>query len=118
MWLFLATEVLLFSGFFCAYAVFRMYYPDTWKECSHYYLDWTIGAANTIVLLLSSYTVVLAIRAAQLGRKMACFWYLAITQLCAIFFLVVKLGWEYYPKWTKGELPGTAFTYPAPGRHA
>ncbi len=111
MWLFLSTEVLLFAGFFCAYAAFKMFYPQNWADASAYYLDWQIGAMNTVVLLLSSYTIVLAIRAAQKAQKMVCFWMLGITWLCALFFLVVKLGWEYYPKWTKGELPGAMFTY-------
>jgi cytochrome c oxidase subunit 3 len=111
MWLFLATEVLLFSGFFCAYFVYRMLHYETWRTNSHKYLDWEIGAANTVVLLLSSFTIVLAIRELQLARKWRAFIYLGITNLCAVFFLVVKLGWEYYPKWKDGKLPGAHFTY-------
>ncbi|MEM8835566.1 MAG: cytochrome c oxidase subunit 3 [Planctomycetota bacterium] len=111
MWLFLATEVLLFSGFFCAYFVFRMQFPENWHEASRYYLSWEIGFANTCVLLLSSFTVVLAIRAAQLGKKSHILFWLLITQLCAGFFLVVKLGWEYWPKIVKDELPGANFAY-------
>lgn len=111
MWLFLATEVLLFAGFFCAYAVFRMWYPGNWHEASRYYLNWQIGAANTAVLLLSSFTIVLAIRGAQLGNKSMIMINLIITQLCAAFFLIVKLGWEYWPKIQKGELPGANFSY-------
>lgn len=113
MWLFLATEVLLFSGFFCAYYAFRMMYYDTWHASSIAYLSWPIGAANTIVLLLSSFTIVMAIRELQLGRKWPAFVYLGITNLCAAFFLVVKLGWEYYPKIIEGKLPGAYFTYGA-----
>lgn len=111
MWLFLATEVLLFSGFFCAYFVYRMLYYDTWRQASLAYLDWQIGAVNTIVLLLSSFTIVLAIRECQLARKWRAFIYLGITNLCAIFFLVVKLGWEYLPKIQQGKMPGAHFTY-------
>ncbi len=111
MWLFLGTEILLFSGFFCAYAVFRMWYPENWHDASRYYLSWKIGFANTCVLLLSSYTVVLAIRAAQQNKKNWILIHLLITNLCALFFLVVKIGWEYIPKIQKGELPGGLFTY-------
>lgn len=111
MWLFLATEILLFAGFFCAYAAFRLFYPDNWHDASRYYLNWKIGFANTVVLLLSSFTVVLAIRGAQTNRKGMILWNLFITQLCAAFFLVVKLGWEYWPKIQKGELPGANFAY-------
>lgn len=118
MWLFLGTEILLFSGFFCAYAVFRMMYPGNWHAASSYYLNWKIGAANTVVLLLSSFTVVLAIRGAQTNRNWMIMINLLLTNLCAAFFLVVKLGWEYAPKWEKGELPGAAFSYGNPqGTH-
>ena len=113
MWLFLATEVLLFSGFFCAYYAFRMMYYDTFRQSALAYLDWQIGAANTVVLLLSSFTIVMAIRELQLARKWRAFIYLGITNLCAIFFLVVKLGWEYWPKVVEGKLPGGMFTYGA-----
>lgn len=111
MWLFLSTEVLLFSGFFCAYSVFRMLYPGNWHEASHHYLNWKIGFANTLVLLLSSFTIVMAIRGAQTNRRGMILLNLTITQLCAIFFLVVKIGWEYMPKIAKGELPGANFQY-------
>lgn len=111
MWLFLATEILLFSGFFCAYAIFRMMYPGVWHAASEHYLKWWIGAMNTLVLLLSSYTVVLAIRGAQTNRRWMMIVNLVITILCAVFFLVVKLGWEYWPKWQAGELPGASFAY-------
>jgi cytochrome c oxidase subunit 3 len=111
MWLFLATEILLFAGFFCAYTVFRYWYPENWHAASRHYLNWKIGAANTVVLLLSSFTIVLAIRGAQTNRKGMMLVNLFITELCAAFFLVVKLGWEYAPKWQKGELPGGFFTY-------
>jgi len=118
MWLFLSTEILLFSGFFCAYAVFRMMYPGNWHAASAYYLDWRIGFANTVVLLLSSFTVVLAIRGAQTNRNWMVIVNLFITNLCAIFFLVVKIVFEYMPKIAKGELPGAAFNYGHPqGAH-
>lgn len=118
MWLFLATEILLFSGFFCAFAVFRTWYPGNWHAASEYYLNWKIGAANTVVLLASSFTIVLAIRGAQTNRKWMILVNLLLTWLCAAFFLVVKLGWEYWPKWQKGELPGGYFTYPGHLDHA
>jgi cytochrome c oxidase subunit 3 len=111
MWLFLTTEILLFSGFFVAYATFKMLYPDAFKGASEYYLNWRIGFANTCVLLLSSYTVAASIRNAQKNQQGMLKINLLITILCALFFLVVKLGWEYLPKYQKGELPGLNFTY-------
>jgi cytochrome c oxidase subunit 3 len=115
MWLFLSTEVLLFAGFFCAYAAFRLMYPENWHSASAYYLNWKIGAANTVVLLLSSFTIVLAIRAAQQGKRGMIMINLIITQICALFFLVVKIGWEYIPKIEKGKMPGAFFNYSPKG---
>lgn len=111
MWLFLATEILLFSGFFVAYATFKMLYPEAFKGAAEHYLNWKIGFANTCVLLLSSYTVAASIRNAQKDQQGMLKINLLITILCALFFLVVKLGWEYWPKFQKGELPGGLFAY-------
>ncbi len=118
MWLFLATEILMFSGFFCAYAAFRLYYPGNWHAASEYYLNWKIGFANTVVLLASSFTIVMAIRGAQTNRPWMIQLNLFLTQLCAAFFLVVKLVWEYWPKIQEGKLPGGFFSYAHPqGSH-
>lgn len=111
MWLFLTTEVLLFAGFFCSYAVFRMLYPAAFHNASHHYLSWQIGFANTVVLLLSSWTVAMAIRSAQLNQQLRIRFFLLITILCGLFFLIVKIGWEYIPKIQKGELPMGLYSY-------
>ena len=55
IWLFLVTEVLFFSGMFCAYAIFRMLRPDVFEGCSQF-LNTKLGAINTGVLLFSSLT--------------------------------------------------------------
>ena len=111
MWLFLATEVLLFAGMFCAYAVFRMLYPEAFANGSHY-LDWRWGCLNTIILLFSSFTVAMSIHNAQKNQQ---FWLkmnLYITILCAIAFVAIKLTFEYIPKWSVGKRPGAWFFYP------
>lgn len=111
MWLFLTTEVLLFSGLFCVYAVFRMMHPEAFTNGSHY-LNWKIGTGNTIILLVSSFTVVMAIRNAQLNQQ---FWLkvnLLITILCGLAFIGIKFAFEYYPKWSVGKRPGRLFDYP------
>ena len=64
MWLFLTTEVLLFGGLFCAYAILRMKHPEMFVHGSGY-LDWRWGALNTVVLLISSYTMAAAITHVQ-----------------------------------------------------
>jgi len=111
MWLFLSTEVLLFGGMFCAWAILHAWYPDAFKGASAYYLSWEIGAANTVVLLFSSFTVAWSVRNAQLNQQGLLKLNLLLSILCGVFFLVVKIGWEYIPKIQKGELPGGSFTY-------
>ena len=111
MWLFLSTEVLLFGGMFCAWAILNSWYPEAFKHASDYYLNWKIGAANTGVLLLSSFTVAWGVRNAQLNQQGLLKINLMISILCGIFFLVVKLGWEYLPKIQLGELAGGSYTY-------
>jgi len=111
MWLFLSTEILLFSGMFVAYAILRGFYPDAFKGASAHYLDWRVGAVNTAVLLLSSFTVAMSVRNAQLNQQGWLRINLFISIICGVFFLVTKLVLEYWPKYTKGELPGGRFTY-------
>ncbi|MFM2416056.1 MAG: hypothetical protein RL385_779 [Pseudomonadota bacterium] len=107
MWLFLAQELLFFSGLFVAYLVFRMWYPEAWSVGSHE-LDWKMGAGNTLVLLFSSLTAVLAVRYAQLGERAKTSAMLLITIACACVFLVVKY-FEYSHKFHAGLLPGQSF---------
>ncbi|MCC6659610.1 MAG: cytochrome c oxidase subunit 3 [Phycisphaerales bacterium] len=99
MWLFLATEVLLFSGMFCAYAVFRMLHPDAWTNGSHY-LDWKWGGLNTIVLLVSSFTMAMSIHNAQKNQQGWLKFNLCFTILCALAFVFIKFTFEYTPKWS------------------
>lgn len=56
MWLFLVTEILFFSGLFCAYAVYRSTHPEAFANADQY-LDPMLGAANTAVLIFSSLTM-------------------------------------------------------------
>src|SRR3954468_3360542 len=67
VWLFLTTEILLFSGLFCAYAVYRANHPDIFAF-AHEYLNKIYGAVNTIVLIFSSFTMAWAVRASQMGE--------------------------------------------------
>ncbi len=107
MWLFLITEILLFSGMFVAYAVYRVWYPEVFQNVSGL-LDWKLGGLNTIVLLGSSFTVALGIHYAQVDNKKGLVVNLIITVLCACVFLVVKY-FEYTGKFSHGIFPGTAY---------
>jgi cytochrome c oxidase subunit 3 len=107
LWLFLTTEVLFFSGLFCAYAVFRASRPQVFYF-AHYFLDTTLGTLNTCVLLLSSLTAALAVRYAKLGQRRALLVCVALTLACGLVFLGVK-GVEYTAKFREGLLPGADF---------
>lgn len=98
-WLFLATEVLLFGGIFCAYAMFRIWYPDAFREGSGA-LDWKVGGLNTVVLLVSSYTMAMAIYCFQTDQQKRAQRNLLITLICGALFVAIKLLFEYVPKWS------------------
>src|ERR1700712_1573482 len=66
MWIFLGTEILMFGGLFCAYAVYRHNHPDVFAY-AHQFLNKWLGAINTLVLITSSLTMAWAVRSSQLG---------------------------------------------------
>jgi len=109
MWIFLITEVLLFGGLFCFYAIYRAWNPDIFHN-AHKALDVRLGTLNTIVLISSSVTMALAIRWIQMGNKKRSRLYLIFTFLLALTFLVVKY-FEYSHKFHLGQLPGKFYTY-------
>jgi cytochrome c oxidase subunit 3 len=111
VWLFLSTEILLFSGMFCAYAIFRMLHPEAFIAGGHH-LDIKWGLLNTIVLLFSSWTVASAVRNAQLGQNAALRRNLLITTACGVAFIVIKLYFEYRVKYQHGLLPGKFYSAP------
>jgi len=115
MWLFLATEVLLFGGLFCAYAVYRSLHPEVFVY-AHQYLDKVMGGINTVVLITSSLTMALAVRAAQLGKRKQLIVFLVLTLLGACGFLGIKYV-EYSHKWHMGLLPGIHYD-PVEDSHA
>lgn len=118
MWLFLATEVLLFGGLFVGFGLMQARYPREFVEAHEHLTRWQ-GALNTVVLLISSFTMVLAVKAAKTGEKNKQVLFLTLTIICAVIFLVVKY-FEYAHKWEEGWLPGRFYTYRGdsiPGSH-
>ena len=107
IWLFLVTEILFFSGLFCAYTVYRTLDPDVF-EWGHYFLDTKLGALNTGVLLFSSLTAAWAVRNAQLKQHTHLAVNIVLTIACALTFMVVKYE-EYSHKIHAGLLPGKNF---------
>ena len=69
MWAFLLTEVLFFGGLFAAYTIYRYKYSAMFEEASNH-LDITLGATNTVILILSSLTMALAVRCSQTGNSL------------------------------------------------
>jgi len=109
MWLFLVTEVLLFGGLFVGYGIMHARHPEAFMA-AHHHLDKVMGAINTIVLLVSSFTMVMAVWSAQTSRKKLCILFLVLTLLCAGTFMVVKY-FEYSHKFHDGLLPGKYYTH-------
>lgn len=103
MWLFLFTEILLFGGLFVLYAGYRFIHPEGFAAAAAE-LDVLMGAINTIVLLTSSLTVVLAIVALQKNHKKLSLFYLWVTVFCGLAFLVNKY-FEWGSKFHHGIYP-------------
>ena len=107
IWLFLATEILLFGGLFCGYAVFRANHPDLFKWGGQF-LDERYGAANTAVLLISSLTMAMAITYVQKGMRRMAAMALGITFVCAAIFMAIK-SVEYQHKFHDHLVGGMGF---------
>jgi cytochrome c oxidase subunit 3 len=93
MWLFLATEILLFGGLFVAYAYFRASFAAGFAEASGH-LHRALGAVDTWLLITSSLTMALAIHFTAEGARRLAVALLAATMLLGAAFLVIH-GWEY-----------------------
>lgn len=132
MWAFLVTEIMLFGGIFMAYIAYRWAFPEAWEE-SAALLNTPLATVNTVVLLVSSLTVALAVNAAEEGNKRRLLTMLVLTMLLGVTFLVIK-GYEYSEKfahcagakdpisWITGTdlhesheclVPGRSFLFPA-----
>src|SRR5262245_29427311 len=112
MWVFLATEVMFFGGMFLGYTIYRMAYAQAFAGASNH-LDIWLGTINTAVLICSSFTMALAVRAAQLGQPKAVILALVLAIALGVTFLAIKFT-EYYAKFAEHLVPGGAFNYPEP----
>lgn len=106
MWVFLITEIMFFGGMFLAYTIYRTAFPVIFGLASSS-LNLPIGATNTCVLLLSSFTMVMAVRAAQLGQKRMIIFFLIITMLFGFAFLGIK-AYEWTEKFEEHHVPAQA----------
>lgn len=109
MWLFLATEILLFGGLFAGYGLMQARHPEAFYA-AHHHLDKNLGFLNTVVLLCSSFTMVLAVHYAKTEQRRKLMVNLALTLAFAAVFLVVKF-FEYEHKIHDGLLPGHFYSH-------
>lgn len=109
MWLFLATEIMLFGGLFAAYAIFRAKYPEMFLE-QHRELNREMGAVNTCILIFSSMTMAIGVTAIQRGKQKLTWIMILITILCGIGFAVVKY-FEYGAKFSHHIYPDTSIFF-------
>jgi cytochrome c oxidase subunit 3 len=115
MWAFLITEVMFFGGLFIGYIVYRAAYPEAFVEGS-LLLDYKLGAINTAVLIGSSLTMVLAVRAAQMGQRRGLVIFLLSTIVLGSVFLGNKVV-EYSHKFHDHLVPGLNFGPDKPLAH-
>lgn len=116
MWIFLMTEIMFFGGMFLAYLVYRSRFPLAFRAGSHE-LDIQLGAFNTAVLIGSSFTMALAVRAAQLSHRKKVALFLLLTLLLGGTFLGVKVV-EYSAKFEHHLVPGPHFQFHGEGAFA
>lgn len=107
MWAFLVTEVMIFGAVLTAYAVYRASYSDAFAAASAH-LKVGLGGGNTLILLGSSLTMALAVRAAQLGEGKKAAGFLLLTIGLGLAFLGIK-ALEYYIDYEEDLIPGWRF---------
>jgi heme/copper-type cytochrome/quinol oxidase subunit 3 len=108
LWLFLASEVMLFGALFSAYVELRVHGAFPSHAAHNSPLSVTAGMINTMILITSSVTMVLAwasLKMREIGKGRI---YLAITLVLAVAFLVIKVTQEYMPKFEHGLKPNTS----------
>jgi len=114
MWLFLATEVMFFGGLLTAYAVYRIGAPREIALASKE-LNVMLGCINTVVLLTSSLTMALAVRASQLRSRLQLIQLLLATMILGSVFLGIKAV-EWTRDYHENLIPGLNFQVPEHAR--
>ncbi len=112
MWTFLITEIMFFGGLLTLFAVYVSAYAEAFAEGSKH-LDLVLGTTNTAVLLGSSFTMAMAVRSAQTGRRNGQLLFLSLTLLLGLAFLGIKAV-EYTHKFEQHLVPGPNFSFPSP----
>lgn len=117
MWLFLLTEIMFFGGLFLAYTIYRTADPRGFTYGSSL-LDVLLGGTNTVVLIVSSLTMAMAVHHSQLGNRKRIMQYLVLTLILGTVFLVIKY-FEYMEKINHNLFPAAVLYHPATtGEHS
>lgn len=109
MWLFLASEVMFFTGLLGSFVVLRIAHPETFHEQASQ-LNWKLAAFNTLVLITSSLTMAQAVSRAQHKDQRGAGKSLLLSLVLALTFLVVK-GVEYGMKFEHGIFPSSSLFF-------
>tara|TARA_B100001996_G_C18663579_1_gene594038 strand:- start:416 stop:1018 length:603 start_codon:yes stop_codon:yes gene_type:complete len=107
IWIFLASEVMLFGGLFSAYVFLRMAAPAGDFEYWGNKLSVPMATINTLVLISSSVTVIMAWASLKLKDFGKYKLYMGLTLLCSFIFLVIKY-FEYTGKFHHGIFPSSS----------
>ncbi len=111
IWLFLASEVMLFGAMFSSYVLLRVGAPESgpaaWPTTEESGLNWKIGGLNTLILIISSVTMVMGWASLKMGNLSKAKAFLSATWLLAAAFLIIKILFEYIPKIQHGHVPAT-----------
>ncbi len=106
VWLFLASEVMLFGGLFSTYVFLRVGGVHWHEWSAEAELSVPIAFFNTLVLITSSVTMVMSWASLKMKDLRKFRMYLGLTCLLALVFLVVK-GFEYSTKFAHHHYPST-----------
>ncbi|MCG7601945.1 cytochrome c oxidase subunit 3 [Halomonas sp. McH1-25] len=115
MWIFLATELMLFGGIFTGFTVYRFAYPEVFAEAATH-LDLRLGTLNTALLVTSSLFMALAERAANAERRRLTLIFLIVTISIGVVFLGIK-GYEWHHEYTENLMPILGLEFEYPGAH-
>ncbi|MCJ2006417.1 cytochrome c oxidase subunit 3 [Methylobacterium sp. J-092] len=103
IWAWLITELLLFAALFLVALIVRIQHPEATQEAARHLKFW-IGAVNTVVLIVSSLTMSMAIEFSRIGWQRAMVRAMLATAALGSLFLVLK-AYEYYADYQEHMMP-------------
>jgi len=109
MWVFLGTELLIFSGLFVAYGEYRYTFPVAFQMAGSY-AEHGLGLVLTILLLTSSFLATLSVLAARQGKRLATVGLIGLTVALGTLFMVLHLA-EWWHHAREGALPGRYYHF-------